>query len=397
MRDRTREFGEAAWAALHALVRSILARKPGAHLIEGRLTEIDLTLALSRDGRPADAASFAASLEAAIESRIDAAIEEEAAFLPGHAFCHRCDAAACAHSRPPTNRHVFLGYGATGAPLWMEFAQYGLDARLPEFDRLYGDPPALITALRERDDLHAEVVVPFRASGRELLGELVAGFFTLPSRPGEGRVVLALTFQAVARTDPGGSRRIGLNVLGTAPDGGDLGLVWERQADLPWRRAVRWAQAALQSIGRERALRRPPAGGPLPADAALVRRVNGVLQGLARRLAQDRRGHDRRTAHADERHAGGERPTRKALDDIKEARPEAFLRDERKGTVVVLGARGRTHFFTEEGRLVSSVRYSREAIERKRRQGFWRALPPADAQRARETLLRGAEAASLSD
>ena len=35
------------------------------------------------------------------------------------------------------------------------------------------------------------------------------------------------------------------------------------------------------------------------------------------------------------------------------------------GSRVVLGQRGRTHFFTSEGQHVSSVRYSREAIARK--------------------------------
>jgi hypothetical protein len=55
----------------------------------------------------------------------------------------------------------------------------------------------------------------------------------------------------------------------------------------------------------------------------------------------------------------------------------------------VLGERGRTHFFGPDGRLVSSVRYSRDAIERKRRQGLWRPLPVAEARAARETLLRG--------
>src|SRR6185295_6655773 len=115
----------------------------------------------------------------------------------------------------------------------------------------------------------------------------------------------------------------------------------------------------------------------------------GILQGLARRLEQDRRGTGRRTLHAGERHAGGDRPTRKALDDIRDARAEAFLRDDRSGALVVLGDRGRTHFFTPEGRLMSSVRYSREAIDRKRRQGIWRPIADADARAARERLLHG--------
>jgi hypothetical protein len=58
--------------------------------------------------------------------------------------------------------------------------------------------------------------------------------------------------------------------------------------------------------------------------------------------------------------------------------------------VVVLGDRGRTHFFTPEGRLVSSVRYSRDAIERKRKTGLWRPLAASQAAAMKEALLRGA-------
>jgi hypothetical protein len=404
--DRSRTFGQAAWSALQSLVREILRSRPGAHLIEGRLGEIDLRLPLVLEGHGADPATFAAELTAAIARQIDEAIEEAGAFQPGNAFCHRCEAAACEHSRPPSARHVFLGYGPTGAPRWMEFGQYALEARHPEFDRLWEANPAFITVLMDRVDLHGALLTSFRNDDRVILGQVVAGFFTLPSRPGEGREVLALSLQAVASRTSGGRRRLGLNILGTAPGGGDLGMLWDRQGDLPWRRAVRWAQAALVSVARQaregRSTRpgrrdsRPDAAGAADrepvrwwaADETLERRVMGVLQGLARRLEQDVRGRGRRTAHAGERHEGGERPTRKAIDDIRAAGPEAFLRDERAGTVVVLGDRGRTHFLTPAGRLVSSVRYSRDAIEKKRSLGLWRPLAPTEAEAARQAALR---------
>jgi hypothetical protein len=393
--DRTRASGKAAWEALQSLVREILRGRPGAHLIEGRLREIDLHLPLVLEGHGADPTAFAAEVAADVARQIDEAIEEAGAFLPGNAFCHRCEAAACEHSRPPSERHVFLGYGPTGAPRWMEFGQYALEARHPDFDRLWDANPSFITVLMDRVDLHGALLGSFRNDDRVVLGQVVAGFFTLPPRPGEGREVLALTLQAVASHTAGGRRRLGLNILGTAPGGGDLALLWERQGDLPWRRAVRWAQAALISVarqGRGGGRARPAPGGAWAADEALERRVMGVLQGLARRLEQDIRGRGRRTAHADERHEGGERPTRKAIDDIRAAGPEAFLRDERAGTVVVLGDRGRTHFLTPAGRLVSSVRYSRDAIEKKRSLGLWRPLPRTEAEAARQAALSAGSA-----
>lgn len=381
MSDRARELGEKAWTALQEMARAILARKAGAHLVEGRLPDLDLRLPLVLKGRRTEPSDFAAALAAEIERQIDEAIEEEAAFQPGHAWCHRCEAAACEHSRPPTSRHVFLGYAPTGAPRWMEFAQYCLEARHPDFDRLWDAAPAFVTILLDRADLSGALLAPFQHDGREVLGQVIAGFFTLPSRPGEGRAVIALTFQAIASRVAPGRRRIGLNILGSAPEGQDLATLWDRQTDLAWRRAVRWAQAALSSVPREKGSR---------TETGIERRVMAILQGLARRLEQDVRGRGRRTAHADQRHETGERPTRKAVDDVREAGDGAFLIDERNGAVVVLGDRGRTHFFTPEGRLVSSVRYSRDAIERKRKTGLWRPLAAAQAAAMKETLLRGA-------
>jgi len=75
----------------------------------------------------------------------------------------------------------------------------------------------------------------------------------------------------------------------------------------------------------------------------------------------------------------GARPTRKAVGDALAARPDEVLVDERHGTMVVVGDRGRMHFYTPDGKLVSSVRYSRDAVDRKRKLGIWRDASPAEA------------------
>jgi hypothetical protein len=64
---------------------------------------------------------------------------------------------------------------------------------------------------------------------------------------------------------------------------------------------------------------------------------------------------------------------------------DSLFVDERSGAVVVLGDRGRTHFFTTSGRLVSSVRYSRDAIERKIKSELWR---PASDELLEEFLSK---------
>jgi hypothetical protein len=209
----------------------------------------------------------------------------------------------------------------------------------------------------------------------------VAGFFPVPARANEGRGVLALTFQVTLGRMSNGKQCLGLNLLGRTPRGEELEMLWEGQKDLPWRRAVRWAQATLESVSRQLSKKRRWRRRAIPPPREMESRVDGVLNGLARRLEQDLRARSRRTAHANARHAEGDRPTRKALQDIREARTaDSFLVDERSGALVILGERGRTHFFTPEGRLVSSVRYSREAIERKRKAGLWRGATENETQ-----------------
>jgi len=384
MPDTVRVLGEVAWDVLQRMVREMLARKAGGHLVEAHLDELDLRLPLFFRGAHVDPGAFSEELVSRIEKVLDDAIQRAAAFRPGHAFCHRCGRASCDHSRPPSCRHVFVGYAPTGTPLWQDFAQHCLERKHPEVDRLYGDPPAFLTLVQTGEELGERLLEAFQAPSYELKGQLLAGFFPLKTKEVEGRGVLALTLQVVATRASSSRPRLALNILGVAPRGEELGALWERYHEVPWRRAVRWAQSALSSIHHGR-----------PADGPVDQRLEGVLRGTARRLERDLRSRGRRTRHAEQRHRSGHRPTRKALDDIQEAGSEDFLVDERTGTVVVLGDRGRTHFFTPQGRLVSSVRYSRDAIEKKRKLGLWRAASPAESEGLRQELQAGNESSAI--
>jgi hypothetical protein len=61
-----------------------------------------------------------------------------------------------------------------------------------------------------------------------------------------------------------------------------------------------------------------------------------------------------RTPHGEERHEGGERPTAEAAQD-KGSANEIYL-DVESGLYVFVGARGRTHIFTEDGEHQTSFR-----------------------------------------
>ncbi len=365
MKDRSQELSEALRVALRELVRARVARKPGGHLIEARLRDLEVAIPLSLCGRDAASRRASEQLLAAIDELLDDAVQQAAAFRPGHVYCHRCEKPACEHSRPSSSRQVFIGYAPTGLPRWEDFAQVCLERQHSRVDQLYDQPPALLTIVEGKEALHGQMLSAFENPSYVLLGQLVAGFFSVKTRADEGRGVLALTVQVAASRARSGKLRLGLNLLGRSPSGHDLERLWERHEELPWRMAIRWAQSALQTVDSAR---------------SIERRVDSILQSLARRLVRDRRARSRRTQHAERRHASGRRPTRKALDDARVAGGDALLVDPRNGTLVVLGERGRTHFFTPDGRLVSSVRYSRDAIERKLQAERW--------QRASDELTR---------
>jgi hypothetical protein len=367
--------GEDAGEALLRLVRERLGRKPGGHLVESGLESLDLRIVVALQGPDADPLRIADRLTEEIDRLLDDAVQQAAAFRPGHAFCHRCESVSCQHSRPPSCRHVCVGYAATGMPRWEDFAQFCLERRHPRVDELYREPPALLTVVHSREALHGGMLAAFENPSYDLLGQLTAGFFPVRARAEEGRGVLALTVQVAASRSARGAIRLGLNLLGRSPAGEDLERLWDRQDELPWRRSVRWAQSALQTLTVTR-------GG----RAELERRVDRILHGLARRLDREHRARGRRTRHAAERHASGVRPTRKALDDARAAADENLFVDERNGTLVVVGERGRTHFFTAAGQHVSSVRYSRDAIARKLRSELWRRASPEQSEQFRRRL-----------
>lgn len=369
--DRAGALGEIAWDVLSRLVRERLGRKPGGHLVEGTLDSLILRLPLNFRGRDAGPEAFSRRLIGEIDAILEEAIQHAAAVRPGYAPCHRCGSGSCEHGEPPSHRHVFVGYSPTGVPRWEDFAQHCLDRRHPDVDRLYTDPPAFVTLVSAGKEIAAGLLDSVRdGRGYTLSGQVAAGFFPVRTRQDEGRGVMAVTFQVGVSRGVRGGARWGLNVLGRTPRGEPPDMLWERQDAIPWQGPVRWAQSALATLSRSRKV-----------DAASIeQRVLGILQGLARRLEHERRATGRRTRHAEERHRDGERPTRKAIEDARAATAASVMVDERNGTLVVPGARGRMHFYTPAGRLVSSVRYSASAIERKRKLGLWRPSRPEEAE-----------------
>ncbi|MCG8454790.1 MAG: hypothetical protein MI919_00805 [Holophagales bacterium] len=359
-------------AARHPL--GYLAERPGTQL------EISLEVPFDHPGQadPSRLAERAAAARSVLRAELEALLTHRAIFRPGRVPSLRTGKAEGKETAPPDSRFVFGGWSPTGVPRFFDFAQWLLQLDHPDQDRLYARPPGLVTAFTPQQHLLAEVLPDFRETPTDFRvhGQVAAGWWRVPRADGTP-ATLALTFQAVSSVRGTGSRRrFGLNVLGRGPDGEPFEELVARLEAHPWEAPVAWAREALDTLERAR-------GGKNGDTRGVDERITGILKGLARRLEQKRRSRDRRTGHAEARHRSGERPTRMAMEDLARAADEDVLVDERQGTLVVLGQRGRTHLFNPEGKLVTSVRYSPEAVEKKKRAGIWRPAEAAEAERLR--------------
>jgi hypothetical protein len=407
-----------AVALLAEAAQERLRRHPQGHLVAGAREGLDLAVALPLCADAGEVGAAAAEVEELLAQGIEGLILHRAAFRPGRVYCLRCGSAECEHAPVPSPRATFAGYGPSGIPRFVDFPQWLVERRDPRAGDLYeggtnGPRGRTVAVTVPGSELTAGVLEIYRdrAADYRLHGQVSAGWYRASDELGHA-VPLAVTFQVVSSRPPGNRRRLGLNVLVRGPAGESAEHLYDRMGEVPWSADVRWAQGVLASIerGLDRAQRKERRGrkgsGEAAAKAeaaeALAReaekelthveaRIDGLLKGLARRLEKGVRARERRTRHAEERHGQGDRPTRMALADLAQAKDEDVFLDTRDRTFVVLGERGRAHVFNRQGKLVTSVRYSSDAIERRQGQGRWRPLPK-DEVSALRVMVGGEQA-----
>jgi hypothetical protein len=359
-------------------VRERIDRHPLGHLLAGRGEPLDLHLAVPtalREGR-LDQASREA--EEAVQAAVQSLIEHTSIFQPGRVYCLRCQSSLCEHAAPADSRQVFIGYGSTGIPRFRDFGQWLLERRDPRVDLLYRGAPQLVAVVTSENDLAGELLPAFREGGYRIHGQVAVGWYYSQGTNGNRRP-LAVSFQVISSRPQGQRRRFGLNVIGTGPAGEPLDHVWDRE--IPWGDPVRWAQTVLGGI--EHQLARAPR---MPGKV-IDQRIEGLINALARRIEKGWRGKERRTQHGQRRHDEGDRPTRMAFADLARATPEDLLVDTRRETLVVVGDRGRAHVFNQDGKLVTSVRYTPAAIEKRRQKGIWRTAAAEEGEALRKRIL----------
>jgi hypothetical protein len=267
-----------------------------------------------------------------------------------------------------------------------------VDIKDDRVDKLYARPPLVLARVQFGSELKGEQLSSFGRVSRtySILGQVVAGYFSLPRRWVESRdgpERLAATFQIVEARGLDGEVLTRLNAIvgGVSQD------EWnELLLEDPWagvnhafaeaRDAVEEMQSLIHAARERR-------------EGAEVRRhfkqVPRILHKLARSLEQGSRKGTRRTRHGSER-GMQRRPVYKALDDARAAGDEDLFFDKKTRTRIVRGPKGRAHAFNDQGKLVTSFVLPPNGVDFRVRTGRWRPLDKEEIGPFR-TLLQKAE------
>lgn len=328
------------------------------------------------------------ALETQIRRAVREAVARQAAYQPGKVWCYRCESAGCEHAFPPAPDRVFGGYGATGLPRWPELAEALLELRHPGVARLFNPRGReLVAAQLAPQQLKDRQLDVFGRESKtyDILGQVVFGPVQIHS-PGDERTeadLVAFTLQAVETRSSGGRPRLDLNVIARLRDGSPALEAFGTPAGLRILNIISAAKRRIHHLApRGRPDRRRTPAPPPPGTAESVA---GILRDTVRALERLGRQATRRTLHAEER-ARERRPTAKAREDALAAGIGSVLRDERRGTLVVIGPHHRVHVFSPEGRHITSLALDPETVRRRRRRERWEPLDPEAVLAFRKAL-----------
>lgn len=343
---------EAALAGLVAAARRYQQSLPDAEgltALPASQFEVSLDSARSKAQLSRTAETLAADVRRAAQ--------RERAVIAGSAFCLRCGHALCEHAVPANPREVFAGWSSSGKPEWIDFGQLLVDRGDPRVDRLFGGTPTILALTRRAPELTAKLLPAFKPpqGSPELLGQVSAGWFRVPGIDG----TVAITLQLLS-TGRRRDRKVFLHPVVAA----ELQARWSLLESPPWAAAIEIGREDVAQLEHFTRTASPP-------WASVVARIDSVLGALAANLERPDRARQRRTQHAElRRHEG--RPISTALADLESCPEERFFRDPSHHTWIVVGPKGRTHVFAEDGRHVTSVRYNAAALTRRVDRGRWK-------------------------
>lgn len=366
---------QAALDVLRSLLRDRYIDHFGAP--PAREQRIDLSLSLAFTAGEDWALSFSPELAEQVDAQLEEAGARPGVYREGAVYDYGEEGYSGA-SRPPSPASVFAGYTAMGVPRWQDLHQVLLDAGDDRVSELYDRPPSILAGFRYGRDLTGEMMTAFGRGSKTyaILGQVVAGYFAPP----EGTSPLAVTLQLVEGRDA--HRRPSLHVnLVAHPEPATL-VTWFGEG---WEPGL---HRAVQQIRREvdrldAALKQSPGPGHDGTRHEKLRRVPSLMRALATSIERSHRQQQRRTRHAEDRRQQ-QRPTHKALEDLRNAAADRLFFDEHTGTYILQGGHHRIHSFTPEGRHVTTFTLTQAAVDIRLRRKRWRPLSEEEHLRLKQ-------------
>jgi hypothetical protein len=374
---------EGVYRRLADISRRLFLAKPHARDMITSLPPLDLPLHLEFSGRPGREADEARRLLDLLETHLDDAILAGCAFRPGRVYCFFCESAECEHSRPHDPRHVFKGFSQTGQPAWWSLLDLAIERQDERVDRLTEGRGAQILLASDRDELVRDRITAFARQEHvyDVRGQIVLGYYHF----GEdgARSKFAVTLQLIRSSTRAKVVRVGLNMVGVLPGGRDVEALLGGDRRWPFSDLVMATERELAVINQE--LKQLDRNRRMQhAEDAAAALLRDMAHGLERR--QRREGW--RTGHATDRAGEKTRPTGMAQRDIRTARYDRVVKDDKEGTFIVLGGKGRVHVLTPEGLHVTSLHMDGLQIQTRLAHRRWKTMERA----AVEDVLKKARA-----
>jgi len=350
------------------------------------LEEVIVPIAIRLDPK-GGAKQFAERLRDAVTGRVYEAVKSAIAFRPGHVYCFQTDQPTGEHSQPSDPRETFVGYTATGRPVWKDFGNLCLDLKHPKVDKLYDARPEVLVLSLAGHELTGELLDGFGRDSRtyRVLAQIVAGFLPANLKPSTDEETdrRVLTLQIVETSAGQRTKRVRLNVIGLSTD--ELVEMADRDPAGPAEALRQLLGATRQRLGSiSRTLAERQLADPLGTDA--VELIEPIVTRLRSDLQRALKPVRHRTSHASTRHRDGDRPTASAIGDARKAPDTALLRDVRRDTIIVVGPRGRAHVFSDQGRHVTSLTLGPGELDKKQNHGRWRPLRSEEVAAFRDAL-----------
>lgn len=292
----------------------------------------------------------------------------------GRVYCYHCENSDCEHAAPESMGQVFVGYQATGRPIWEEFCNYLLAQKDERVDLLFAEKNSILSRLTGRPGLIAEQLTTYGRSSQTylILGQVTFGYLPIRSERA------ALTFQVITTRE----QLLRTQLIATEPVLHAIEAAFGGSDDPLLRRVAEALRETTQRIESLNVKWRHCHSKQERSN--LKNKLFSQLRELATKLERKGRQAQRRTNHAEIR-SQEQRPVHKAYQDLQEATAEDFFLDKEKDSVIVLGKNGRTHVYSQQGRHITSFLLNRQELEGRQRRNRYLPLTVEDIRLFRLT------------